>query len=115
MGTHDYESDYSIEQRREWDLFILFLVRHIRWPSDYADDHVCWLNRHGYTSPSEWMGDKAVLKEEWRNLLVATKDLDRLAINKLVGEEDKALRAELAKAGRKTAHHRPSPPMPVAP
>ena len=33
MGSLDYELSYGTEQRREWDLFILFLVRHIRWPA----------------------------------------------------------------------------------
>jgi hypothetical protein len=123
LGTIDYESDYSVEQRREWDLFILFMVRHIRWPSDYADDHVCWLKRRNYNSASEWMGEVGdkdrrkygvskggwmpepsdQAKKWWNDLLLETKNLDRLAINKLIGEEDKVLRAEIDGAKKNPA------------
>ena len=116
MGTIDYDAGYSAEQRREWDLFILFMVRHIRWPADYADDHVCWLKRRDYNSPSEWMseeGDKDrrknghsvsdEAKQWWKNLLAQTKDLDRLAINKLIADEDKALRAEIESRPKSSA------------
>ena len=55
-GIIDYEFSYGVEQRRQWDLYLLFMVRHIRWPAEYADSNVCWLKRCGYKSPSEWMG-----------------------------------------------------------
>jgi hypothetical protein len=117
-GTIDYESGYSAEQRREWDLFILFMVRHIRWPAYAADDHVCWLKRYDFNTPSEWMGAEGdkwrskfsvskggwvpepsdTAKREWNDLLAQTRDLDRVAINKIIGEEDEALRAEIAAA-----------------
>jgi Protein of unknown function (DUF3102) len=108
MGTRDYESDYTAEQRREWDLYILFRVRHTRCRASDADDHVCWLKRRGYKTPSEWMDDAdgwrrrqgrhiaEPLKQQWRDLLAQTANLDRVAINKLIGEEDKALQAEIA-------------------
>jgi hypothetical protein len=119
MGYLDYESSYSAEQRREWDVFILFMVRHIRWPASAADDHVCWLKRRSYISPSEWMGEEGdkdrkkhgrwvpqvsdAAKQWWRDLLAQTADLDRVAINKIIAEEDKVLRAEIASA---KARHR---------
>jgi Protein of unknown function (DUF3102) len=112
-GTIDYESSYGAEQRREWDLFALFLVRHIRWPAFAADDHICWLKRRDYNTPSEWMGEEGdkhrkknaftevsdQAKQLWRELLDQTADLDRLALNKLIADEDKALRAEMIEAG----------------
>jgi Protein of unknown function (DUF3102) len=114
-GTLDYESSYGVEQRREWDVFILFMVRHLRWPSDYADDHVGWLKRRGCKSPSEWMGEQGdkdrrkygvskggwmpepsdEAKQCWKDLLAQTAGLDRVATNKMIAEEDKALRAEI--------------------
>jgi hypothetical protein len=120
-GSLDYEEGYSVEQRREWDLFILFMVRHIRWRAYEADDHVCWLKRNGYQSASEWMGevgdkDRSKLgvskggwmsepsdeaKQWWRKMLAETKDLDRVAINKLIVEEDKALEAAMEAAPRR--------------
>ena len=118
LGKIDYESNYSVECRREWDLFILFMVRHLRWPANSADNHVCWLKRRGYKSASEWMGEEGdkdrrktgvskgggtpepsdEAKEWWNDLLAETKDLDRVAINKIIGEEDKALTAARAAA-----------------
>ena len=114
MGILDYKSSYGTEQRREWDLFILFLVRHIRWPAWAADDHVCWLKRRDYATPSEFMGEVGdrdrqkfswlpkpsnEAKQLWKDLLAQTTNLDRVAINKVIGEEDKALRAEMIAAG----------------
>ena len=110
-GTIDYKSGYSAEQRREWDLYILFMVRHIRWPAYAADGHVCWLKRRDYNNPSEWMGEEGdkdrkingcsptasdQAKQWWKELLAQTADLDRIAINNLIGEEDKTLQAEIA-------------------
>ena len=116
MGSRDYESDYSVEQRREWDVFILFMVRHIRTPGSYADEHVCWLKRRGYKSASNWMGEEGDKdrrkygvskggwvpepsdeeKKWWNDLLFETKNLDRLAINQVIADEDKALAALIA-------------------
>jgi hypothetical protein len=135
-GTLDYESGYSVEQRREWDVFILFLVRVFGCRAAGADNHVCWLKRRSYQSASEWMGDEGdkdrkkfptwvpqvsdQAKQWWKDFLTETKDLDRVAINKIIGEEDKALEREIAAApkrrGRK-AHNAPtrtSPPSPAA-
>lgn len=114
MGSIDYESSYSQEQRREWDVFILFMVRHFRWRAYGADDHVCWLKRRGYKAPSEWMGEEGdkdraknsvwlpkvsdQAKQDWKDLLAETANLDRLTINKLIGEEDKAVEAAIAAA-----------------
>jgi hypothetical protein len=112
-GTIDYESGHTIEQRREWDLYILFMVRHVRWPAGYADDHLCWLKRRDYASPSEWMLDDGwrkrigmtpmsdQLKQAWTDLLAQTANLDRVEINKLIGEEDRALAAEIAASPRR--------------
>src|SRR5262249_49546996 len=117
MGTLDYESGYTVEQRREWDLYILFTVRHIRWPASYADDRVCWLKRRDYKSPSEWMGEEGdkdrrknpgwvpqvsdEAKKWWNDLLRETRNLDRLAINKVIADEDKALAALIAATPRR--------------
>jgi hypothetical protein len=120
-GTIDYDEGYDAEQRREWDVFILFMVRHIRWPAYGADEHVCWLKRHHYEVPSEWMGEKGdehrrttpflasisdEAKQWWKDLLAQTADLDRVAINKLIGEEDEALQAEIAASCSKSARRR---------
>lgn len=121
IGKVDYESDYTVEQRREWDIFILFLVRR-GWLATYADDHVCWLKRHDYKTPSEWMSEEGNtyreachLKpmperamQEWKDFLLQMANLDRVAINKLIGEDDKALRDKIIKAGRNPdASYRP--------
>jgi hypothetical protein len=96
------------EQRREWDLFVLLMVRHLHCPAVDADERVCWLKRCGYHTPSAWIdaeGDGGVaplphqIKQRWHELLVQTKDLDRLAINRQIAEEDKALQAA-RRAGR---------------
>ena len=118
-GTIDYESSYSAKQRREWDLFILFMVRYIRWPAYGADEHVCWLKRRGYQTPSEWMGEEGdkyrkkyggwlvsvsdQAKQWWKDLLAQTADFDRVAINKIIAEEDRALEAEIAAARTRKA------------
>jgi hypothetical protein len=104
-GRIDYESGYTVEQRREWDAFILFMVRHVGWPARDADDHVCWIKRHDFNSPSEWMGEEGdeyrrtvrvgrmvvgdELKQSWKNLLAETKHLDRVAINQAIAQTDK--------------------------
>jgi hypothetical protein len=44
-GTIDYESGYQPEERREWDLYILFMMRHSHYRADGADAHVWWLKR----------------------------------------------------------------------
>lgn len=111
-GTIDYHSGYSDDEEREWLLFILYLVRHIRWPTEHADDHVCWLKRRGYKTPSEWMGDEGnkdrrknaawvpapsdEAKGWWRDLLAQTQNLDLDVINQTISAEDKALTAEIA-------------------
>jgi hypothetical protein len=118
----DYDSSYSAEQRREWDLFILFIVRHIRWPAFAADERVCWLKRRSYNSPSEWMGEEGdkdrkkypgwvpqvsdQAKQCWKDLLAETKDLDRAAIDKIIGKEDKAVRAEIDAAAAASSRRR---------
>jgi hypothetical protein len=113
VGTHDYESDYSDAENREWLLFILYMVRHIRCRAGSADEHICWLKRRAYKTPSEWMGeegdkdrrknavwlggsvsDKA--KQCWKDLLHQTQNLDVDAINQTIGEEDASLRALMA-------------------
>jgi hypothetical protein len=63
MGTIDYEAGYEVEQRREWDLFILYMVRHIGALACDADNHVCWLKRRDYKTPSEWMARRAIRTE----------------------------------------------------
>jgi Protein of unknown function (DUF3102) len=108
-GTLDYHSGYSDAENREWLLFMLYMVRHVRWPTEYADDHICWLKRHGYKAPSEWMGEEGEkhrrqwsiremsdeLKGCWRDLLAQTQHLDVETIGQTIAEEDKALRAEI--------------------
>ena len=110
-GTIDYHSGYSDDEEREWLLFILYMVRHVRWPTEYADNHIFWLKRRGYKTPSEWMGDEGdkdrrknagwvgTVSDEakgwWRDLLAQTQNLDLEVINQVIAEEDKALRAEI--------------------
>jgi hypothetical protein len=104
-GTLDYESGYSVEQRREWDVFMLFMVRLGCLACD-ADDHVRWLKRRDYQTPSEWMGEEGdkdrkrypkwvpqvsdQVKQQWKDLLAQTATLDRFAIHKLIGKADAA-------------------------
>jgi hypothetical protein len=109
-GTIDYHSGYSDDEEREWLLFTLYMVRHIRWTCDGADHHVCWLKRHAYKTPSEWMGEEGdkhrrqmpigtisdEAKQWWKDLLAQTQNLDLDAINQTIAEEDKALMAEIA-------------------
>ena len=126
MGTIDYDAGYDAKQRREWDLYILFLVRHIRWTAEGADAHVCWLKRRDYKTPSEWMGAEGdkdrskfgiskggyvpepsdAAKQWWNELLAESANLDRVAINKLIDEEDKALQAKIDDAGARRVKRR---------
>jgi hypothetical protein len=105
------------------------MVRHLHWAADGADEHVCWLKRRGYNTPSEWMGEEGdkdrkgiglrqvseQAKQWWNDLLTQTASLDRLAINKIIGEEEKALRerfgepsspARLVRSGRRVKRSR---------
>jgi Protein of unknown function (DUF3102) len=119
LGTIDYESGHTVEERREWDVFILFLVRKFGWLADCADSHVCWLKRRSYKSASEWMGEEGdrdrartglskggftpepsdQAKQWWKEFLAETKNLTRAEIHEAIGEADpnpktKELRAQ---------------------
>jgi hypothetical protein len=121
-GTIDYESGHTVEERREWDVFILFLVRIYRFLAESADGHVCWLKRRSYKSPSEWMGEEGdkdrrrfpdwvpqvsdAAKKRWFEFLAETKNLTRAEINEAIGEADpnpktKDLRAQYKEIARK--------------
>jgi hypothetical protein len=108
-GTIDYHSGYSDDEEREWLLFMLYMIRHIRWPQEYAVEHTYWLKRQAYKTPSEWMGEEGDkhrrripmgqmsdgAKQRWKDLLAQTQNLNVEAIGQTIVEEDKALRAEI--------------------
>ncbi|ESZ68165.1 hypothetical protein X727_23070 [Mesorhizobium sp. L103C119B0] len=49
--------------KRDWALFILFLVHVWRWKLDAASSHVEWLLQRQFKDPEEWLGSVGAM---WR-------------------------------------------------
>jgi len=52
------------EEKREWHLFMLFLLRHCGFPPEGIGHHVEWLLRNGWNTPAEWLGRTATSTAE---------------------------------------------------
>jgi Protein of unknown function (DUF3102) len=59
------------EEKREWNLFCLFLVRHCGGAPDGVEQHVEWLLQRPFQNVAEWIGpegDKCRLAWQWKTL-----------------------------------------------
>jgi hypothetical protein len=102
-GAYDPFAGRSDEERREWHVFMLFLVVKCRWSPQGAASHVEWLCQRPFQTVAEWMGDdkwraaqemrsiSAQLKEAWATFAAAHADqtLDAL-VAALTTAEDAA-------------------------
>lgn len=63
------------EEKREWLLFMLFLLRHCGFPPEHAGHHVEWLLRNGWNTLAEWLGNEGDKYREVRNMKPCASDL----------------------------------------
>ena len=57
LNLPDPWADIPADELKEWNLFYLWLVKHASFQTKGAASHVSWLQRQGWTAPTEWMGE----------------------------------------------------------
>jgi hypothetical protein len=58
--TYDPFADCNETEIREWGVFELMLVRKWHFSSENVDHHICWLLRHDFKTPAEWLGEEGI-------------------------------------------------------